>query len=102
VSNLNLDEVVGCLRAGANRQGTLTKATAPGATKEETAPPAALASAGARPLGALDFQLISVVPAYEADRHAGQKVEARGLIFRSDTENLLNLTGLQATGAACQ
>jgi len=102
VSNFNLVEVVGCLRSAGNRQWTLTSATDPVVTKEETPTPASLATAGARPLGTLEFQLVSVVPAYEAERHAGQKVAARGLIFRSASDHLLNLTALRPTGAACR
>jgi len=32
----------------------------------------------------------------------GQKVEARGLIYRSDTENVINLTSLHSLDQACQ
>jgi hypothetical protein len=70
-------------------------------TKEDTSTPAALVKAGGQALGMLNFDLISVIPAYQADGHAGQKVEARGLIFRSNSDAAINLTSLQSVGASC-
>jgi hypothetical protein len=70
-------------------------------TKEETSTPAALAKAGGQPLGTLNFDLVSVTPGYQADSRAGQKVEARGLIFRSNSDNAINLTSLQSVSGSC-
>ena len=70
-------------------------------TKEETPTPAALTKAVDQPLGLLNFELVSVIAAYQADRRAGQKVEARGLIFRSTGDSAINLTSLQPVGTAC-
>ncbi len=79
----------------------LTNASEPVVTKEEAPSAGALTKAGAQPLGRLDFDLVSVLGTYEADRRAGQKVEARGLIFRSTGDNVINLTSLQPLGASC-
>ena len=101
VSNFNLVQLVGCLALAGDKSWKLTNASEPVVTKEETSTPAALAKAGGQPLGKLNFDLVSVVPAYQADSRAGQKVEARGLIFRSNSDNAINLTSLQPLGASC-
>ena len=101
VSNFNLVQLVGCLAPASDKSWKLTNASEPVVTKEETSTAAALAKAGAQPLGRLDVELVSVIGAYQADRRAGQKVEARGLIFRSSSDNVLNLTSLQPLGASC-
>jgi cytochrome c5 len=101
VSNFNLVQLVGCLAPAGDKAWKLTNASEPVVTKEETSTPAALAKAGGQALGKLNFDLVSVVPAYQADSRAGQKVEARGLIFRSNSDNAINLTSLQPVGAGC-
>ena len=78
-----------------------SNASEPVVTKEEAPTPAALTRAGSQPLGRLNFDLVSVLASYQADRTAGQKVEARGLIFRSNNDAAINLTSLQAVGAGC-
>ena len=100
VANFNLVQVVGCLTP-AGQGWKLTSATEPAVTKEEASTPAAISKAGEQPLGQLDFELVSIVPAYQADQRSGQKVEARGLIFRSNNERVLNLTSLQSVGDRC-
>ena len=100
VANFNLVQMVGCLTP-ADKGWKLTSATEPVVTKEEASTPAALAKAGGQPLGQLDFELVSVIPAYQADQRSGQKVEVRGLIFRSNDERVLNLTSLQSVGDRC-
>ena len=102
VSNFSLAQVVGCLTRDGDRRWTLTSAGDPVATRDESATPASLAQARTAPLGTSRYRLVSVVPAYNADALAGQKVDARGLIYRSESDSLLNLTGLQGTGTACQ
>jgi quinoprotein glucose dehydrogenase len=100
VSNFALVQVVGCLRpASAGKGWTLTSASAPVVTKEEVAPSGATANAVA--FGTLQFDLASVLASHRAAAHAGQKVEARGLLYRSDTENVINLTSLQPLDQAC-
>jgi hypothetical protein len=101
VANFNLVQTVGCLTPAGNRAWKLTRAAEPVVTKEEASTAATLARAGGQPLGTLDFQLVSVIGSYQAESRAGQKVEARGLIYRSSGDNVLNLTSLQPLGAAC-
>jgi mono/diheme cytochrome c family protein len=101
VSNFNLVQLVGCLTPSNDKGWKLTKASEPVVTKEEAPTQAALAKAGEQPLGRLDFDLVSVISAYQADKRAGQKVEARGLIFRATGDNAINLTSLQPLGTSC-
>jgi hypothetical protein len=53
------------------------------------------------PLGNEVFQLLSVVPSLQAPGQAGRKVEARGLLYRSGGESLMNVTGLKDLGTTC-
>ena len=69
-------------------------------TKEES-PAAPVPTADAMPIGAQQFDLASVVGAYQAASHVGKKVEARGLIYRSEGENVINLTSLHALNQPC-
>ena len=78
----------------------LTKAGAPVVTKEE-APAAPAPTAAAAPLGSQQFDLTSVVGAYQAPSRVGQKVEARGLIYRAEGENVINLTSLHSLNQPC-
>jgi quinoprotein glucose dehydrogenase len=101
VSNFSLVQAVGCLARAANGQGwTLTRAGAPVVTKEE-APVAPAPTAASAPLGTAQFDLASVVEAYRAASRVGEKVEARGLIYRSDAENVINLTSLHGLNQPC-
>jgi len=103
VSNFTLVQVVGCLARGANGQGwSIIKASTPVVTKDEVPAALALATATAAPIGTLQFELASVVGAYQAPSRVGQKVEARGLLYRSESENVINLTSLQPLNQACQ
>jgi S-disulfanyl-L-cysteine oxidoreductase SoxD len=101
VSNFNLVQLVGCLAPASEKGWRLTNASEPVLTKEDAPTPAALSKAGEQPLGRFEFDLVSVVDAYQADRQVGQKVEARGLIFRATDDNVINLTSLQPVGASC-
>lgn len=86
--NFALVQMVGCLAQGANNTWTLTQASEPAVTKEG-APPAAASA-----LGSQSFLLVSV-HSFHPESHRGEKVEARGLLYREPNENRLNLTFLQ-------
>lgn len=100
VSNFNLVQMVGCLTPSSNGW-RLTSASEPVVIKEETPTPDALTKARSQPLGRLDYELVSVLKGYQPESRAGQKVEARGLIFRANDDRALNLTSLQAVGTSC-
>lgn len=99
-ANFALVRMVGCLTEGPGKAWMLSQTTDPVVTRDETATPATLKTAAASPLGSGSFQLVSV-SAFQPDTSKGQKVEARGLLYRQPNRNLLNLTSLQSTGSAC-
>ena len=100
VANFSLVEIVGCLAPGSNHTWTLGRASEPVVTREETASPAAIQDAAGKPLGELDFLLISVA-AFDPASHAGQKMEARGLLYRDPSGNRVNLTSLETVAPVC-
>jgi cytochrome c5 len=102
VSNFNLVQVVGCLSAGTNGTWSLTQASNPATTREEAVDAAAAKRAAGVAPGNQTFQLVSVLPAHRSEAQVGQRVEARGLLYKSPTESLLNLTGLKTVAPSCQ
>jgi mono/diheme cytochrome c family protein len=99
-ANFAMVRIVGCLTQGPGKTWTLTKSTEPTVVKEETATPAALQAAADIPLGTQTFELVSVT-AFKPEARQGQKVEARGLLYREASHNLLNLTSLERAGSGC-
>jgi cytochrome c5 len=100
VQNFSLVQAVGCLANGPNSTWILTRTAEPVGTREEAPSERALASAASKELGTKTFRLISVTP-YKPESHAGQKVEARGLIYNEPGDERINLTSLRPTGANC-
>ena len=100
-NNFTLVRVVGCLGRGDDKSWMLTRATYPAPTPEESPSPDALAQAEAGELGSTTFRLVSVVPSFHAEARLGQKIEARGLLYKDASPNLLNLTSLESVGSAC-
>jgi mono/diheme cytochrome c family protein len=100
VANFALVRMVGCLTGGSGKAWTLSKASEPEVTKEEKPASATLRSAGDIPLGTQTFELLSVA-AFQPDLRRGQKVEARGLLYREASRNLLNLSSLESAGSSC-
>jgi S-disulfanyl-L-cysteine oxidoreductase SoxD len=98
--NFALVQVVGCLAQGTNNGWVLTNTTEPVVTRQEEPTPTAIKDAQAKPLGSQTFQLISVTP-FKPDSHKGQRVEARGLIYRDPNDARLNLTSLQTVAPSC-
>ena len=100
VQSFSLVQTVGCLVTGPNNTWLLTRTAEPVTTREDEASERALASAASKPLGTRTFRLISVVP-FKPESHAGQKVEARGLIYTEPGDERINLTSLRSTGGNC-
>jgi quinoprotein glucose dehydrogenase len=98
--NFSLVQVVGCLREASNNSWTLTDTTEPVVTRQEQPNAAALKDADGKPLGALTFQLVSATP-FKPETHRGQKVEARGLIYRDTRDSMINVTSLQTVSTSC-
>jgi mono/diheme cytochrome c family protein len=101
IPNFSLVQVVGCLSQGANNAWTLTKTSDPVLTRDEEPTPSALRTAQGKALGAQNFTLVSVVQ-FKPEGHAGQKVEARGLLYKDQADARLNLTSLQQLNNTCQ
>jgi mono/diheme cytochrome c family protein len=100
IANFSLVQVVGCLSQGPNSAWTLTSTTDPVLTRDEEPSEAALRTAQGKALGSQTFQLVSVVP-FKPEGHKGQKVEARGLLYRDQSDARLNLTSLQTLSPSC-
>jgi quinoprotein glucose dehydrogenase len=98
--NFSLVQVIGCLDQSASNGWVLTKTTEPVVTKSEASTPAALKDAQAKTLGAQTFELVSAKP-FKPEAHKGQKMEARGLLYRDTNDARLNLTSLQMVGQSC-
>jgi mono/diheme cytochrome c family protein len=100
VTNFSLVQTVGCLAKGPNNSWVLTQTAEPAVTRDDTPSSEALTAAGARPLGAATFLLLSAAP-HDPAAHQGHKMEARGLVYRDAAEARLTLTSLKRIGAAC-
>jgi mono/diheme cytochrome c family protein len=100
VPSFALVQVVGCLEKSSGRAWMLTKASEPSVTREDQASASSIQLSAAQPLGTGAFILVSA-SAFKPEMHSGQKMEARGLLYRDPGGNRLNLTSLQPLGAAC-
>jgi hypothetical protein len=79
----------------------LTQTTDPVPTKETSSTPATLKAAESAPLGSGRFDLVSVSPKHQAASHRGQKMEARGLLYRDTSYAEINLTSLSMVALSC-
>jgi S-disulfanyl-L-cysteine oxidoreductase SoxD len=99
--NFSLVHVVGCLEPAGNDRWALTRTTDPVPTKETSSTPAALKAAESAPLGTGRFDLVSVSPRHQVASHRGQKMEARGLLYRDTSYSEINLTSLSMVALSC-
>jgi S-disulfanyl-L-cysteine oxidoreductase SoxD len=97
--NFSVVEIVGCLEQDGDGW-FLTRTTEPVLTGGRPATPAELGAAASRPLGTLRFRLLSIAP-FSPDTHAGEKMDAKGLLYRAPSKDRLNLSSLQPLGARC-
>jgi len=98
--NFALVQVVGCLSRDRSRW-TLTNASEPVVTRDNTPSQAALKTAETKPLGRQNFGLVSVDAATKSGTLDGHKVEARGLLYREGSYADLNLTSIKALAESC-
>ncbi len=92
-------QVVGCLVKSGERDWQLAQATEPVLTRERASTSEELKALAARPLGARTFELVSL--SSMGDVHPGQKVEVKGLLYKSAATNRVNVSSLQAAGGSC-
>ena len=98
--NFSLVQVVGCLTQGTNNSWVLSSSNEPAFTTDEEPTAAALKAAQGTALGTQTFQLLSV-DAFQPGGHKGQKVEARGLLYKDANHARLNLTSLRTLDTSC-
>ena len=92
VQNFTKVEVVGCLAHGDSDRWVLTSASEP------VIADAGFVSSSARPTGTARVVLLNATP-FDPAGQVGQRIEARGLIYREGAELLLTVTSLKATGS---
>jgi mono/diheme cytochrome c family protein len=97
--NFAMVAVVGCL-AQADDRWMLTHTSEPVATEERSSTDTELQDAAAKPLGSDTFRLVSVF-AQKPETHRGQKVQAKGLLYRVLDDKRLNVTSLEPIGPSC-
>ncbi len=85
--------VVGCLARGDAGRFTLTNASEPAVAADNAAAPIP-------PPGTGRVVLLNAPP-FSPETQIGQRVEARGLVYRDDRDTLLTVTALRVVGA-CQ
>jgi cytochrome c553 len=100
VPNFRLVEVVGCLTHGPNGAWTLTSTSEPAVTDERPATAETLKQASAQPLGSQTFRLVSI-NSFDPAAHIGQKMQAKGLLYRAPGKDRINLIALDPVGPSC-
>ena len=98
--NFALVQLVGCLTQDLNQTWTLTNTSTPVVTREQGPTPAAAQKVGDKPLGADTYRLLSIAR-FKPNALSGQKVEAKGLLYKAPSKNLLDLTSLQTVAPSC-
>ena len=98
--NFSVVEVVGCLTEGPNHSWMLTNTSEPVLTRERPSTADELKDAVSRPLGTATFQLVSAAP-FKPESHKGQKMSAKGLVYRAPNKDRLNLSSLQMVAPSC-
>jgi len=96
IPNFSLVATTGCLGQGPGNFWILTNASEPAATKEEVS-----TDPIAGPLGTQTYLLVSAA-GFSPASHQGQKMEARGLLYREPKENRINLTSLRTVSPDCR
>ena len=99
--NYALVQIIGCFTPDRTSGWKLTSATEPVVTRDNVPSAAALKSAESKPLGKQTFGLVSVEASAKTGRLDGQKVEARGLLYRDGDYADLNLTSLRPIASTC-
>jgi len=101
IPNFSVVAVVGCLAPGPNKTWILTNTSEPEITKDQPSTPEELKASSSKPSGKQTYRLISV-NSFMPESHAGQKVQAKGLIYRDGDDARLNVTSLQKVAEGCR
>jgi mono/diheme cytochrome c family protein len=100
LQNLSFVQVIGCLESGPGNRWVLTHSSARPANRERAVSAAELERARARELGEETYTLVSATPFNPATRQ-GQKVAAKGLVYRQPGDYRLNVTALETLADTC-
>jgi hypothetical protein len=100
IPNFAFVRVVGCLDQEAENVWTLNHASEPVMTTEQAPTAQASSKVAEQPLGAQTFRLLSVA-SFEPASHKGQKIQARGLLYRSPNKDRINVVSLEPLGSSC-
>lgn len=92
-------QVVGCLTKAPLNAWLLTRSTEPAGTTLDLSPPGDVETSRTRTLGAETIRLVSVFPSPEAI--TGHRVEAKGLLIRTDTDVAINVVALRSIAPTC-
>jgi cytochrome c5 len=100
IPNFSLVATNGCLAPRPGGGWMLTRSSAVAATKDEPATADELTTLKASPPGQETFVLLSA-GVFEAAAHQGQRMQAKGLLYRTPDETRLSLTSLQVVSTEC-
>lgn len=98
IPNFRLVEVVGCLEQGPGTLWQLTHTSEPALTTDKTT--TSSAEAATRSLGSQTFRLVGA-GSFSPAAHVGQKMQARGLIYRAPDKDRINLVSLEMVSPGC-
>ena len=92
-------EAVGCLsQMGA--EWILANATDAAVSRTPFTTPDAVKAAAEKPLGTQKYRLLGTSP-FSPDRHKGHKMAVKGLLIKSGSETLINVTSFQMLAETC-
>ena len=100
VPNFRLVQVVGCLAQEPNHVWMLTRSSEPVVTSDQAPTPDALKEAATQSLGSHTYRLVSA-GSFNPGAHKGQKMQAKGLIYRAPDRDRINLLSLEMVGQSC-
>jgi len=100
VPNFRLVQVIGCLTRESDKEWLLTDTTDPVLTTDQPSTAATLKQAAGQPLGTHAFRLVGA-QTFSPEEHKGQKMQAKGLIYRAPNKDRINLISLEMLGSTC-
>jgi len=105
VPNFALVDVVACFTRGPHDGWILTNGSEPIRTRSPLRPsPPEIAAAKARPLGPHTFQILDVdyfSGAFRPQAHAGKKVNAKGFLIRTESDERINVAWIEPVAEDC-
>jgi hypothetical protein len=100
VPNFRLVRVVGCLTRGPDKAWVLANTTDPVPTTDQPSTAAVLKEASVQSLGSGAFRLIGA-STFNPEGHEGEKMQAKGLVYRAPNKDRINVISLEGLGSHC-